>query len=79
MLKVRFDSEDVPLSQDWFVVARTGIIASWMGDEKPGFGANVRLLSFEAVVDRFGGKGPFNSMVRELLDFDFYAAWVAGD
>ena len=51
---------------------------SWRGKNRPAFSDRVRLLSFEDIVKRYGGKKRFNELVRELLSFDYYEKWVSG-
>lgn len=76
VLKARFDGGEVPLTQEWFIIARSQVIESWRGEGRPDFSPNVHLVKFEAIVEKFGGKKPFNEMVRTLLSFDFYSKWV---
>jgi hypothetical protein len=44
----------------------------------PAFSPNARLLAVEDVVAEFGGEQPFNQMVKQLLDFNYYAEWARG-
>ncbi len=76
VLRARLDDGELPLTTEWFIIARSRVIESWTGAAEPDFSPNVHLVSFEAIVERFGGKEPFNEMVRKLLSFDFYSAWV---
>lgn len=68
----------VELTEEWFVIARRNVLEGWNGASCPSFSPRARLLDFESVVDRFGGREPFNDMVHDLLNFDYYDAWVAG-
>jgi hypothetical protein len=76
VLTARLPDGVAPLTDEWFIIARSRIIKSWKGAARPAFSSSVRLVSFEAIVERFGGKVPFNGLVRELLNLDFYTAWV---
>ncbi len=76
VLRARLHDGDVPLTNEWFIIARSRIIGSWTGARRPDFSSNVHLVSFEAIVEKFGGKTPFNEVVRKLLSLDFYSAWV---
>lgn len=76
VLKAQLPSGEVPLANEWFIIARSWVIESWTGAARPDFSPNVHLVPFEAIVKQFGGKEPFNEMVRRLLSFDFYSAWV---
>jgi len=76
VLKARLPDGEVPLANEWFIIARSWVIESWTGAGRPDFSRNVHLIAFEAIVDKFGGKEPFNDLVRRLLSFDFYSAWV---
>lgn len=75
-LKARFDGVEVPLTKEWFIIARAKVIDSWNGSARPDFSSNVHLISFDVIVEKFGGEERFNQMVRDLLDFDYYSAWV---
>jgi hypothetical protein len=75
-LCVRIGTREVELTTDWFLVARQLVLDRWTGGAKPALSANARFLAFDDVVATFGGKDPFNDLVRGLLDFDYYAAWV---
>jgi hypothetical protein len=75
-LKACPNGVEIPLTQEWFIIARSWIIESWTGAARPDFGPNVHLISFEAIVEKFGGKESFNKMVSNLLNFDFHSSWV---
>ncbi|HKY35321.1 MAG TPA: hypothetical protein VJN18_05235 [Polyangiaceae bacterium] len=66
------------LTREWFVVARRSVVSRWKRTP-PAFSSNARLLAFEDIVDDFGGKDAFNTLVRSQLDIDFYDAWLATD
>jgi hypothetical protein len=63
------------LTRAWFVVARRPTLKLWRA-MKPAFSEYVRFLAFEDVVDAFGGKAAFNTLVREMLNIDFYETWI---
>ena len=66
------------LTPTWFVIAKNSVLRSWRGKDRPAFSNRVRLLPFEDIVDRYGGKKRFNKVVEELLSFDYYDQWVKG-
>lgn len=76
VLKARIDGREVALTDEWFIVARSGIIEGWKDTERPSFSSRVQMVRFDSIVEKFGGKEPFNRMVQKLLHFDFYSAWV---
>ncbi len=77
-LKVRLEPDRyVKLTEEWCVIARRNVLEGWNGAAQPSFSPHARLLDFESVVDRFGGREPFNDVVHDLLSFDYYNAWVA--
>jgi hypothetical protein len=64
------------LTKTWFVVAKRDVINAWR-TRPPKFSKRVKLLAFEDVVDAFGGKEPFNSLVLGMLmNVDFYDRWI---
>lgn len=78
-LKVRLEPDRcVKLTEEWFVIARRNVLEGWNGAACPSFSPRARLLDFETVVDRFGGREPFNDAVHDLLCFDYYDTWIAG-
>lgn len=79
VLKARLPDREVPLANEWFIIARSRVIESWAGTARPAFSPNVHFVRFETLVDKFGGKEAFNEMVRKLLNFDFYSTWVKDD
>jgi hypothetical protein len=74
-LAVRIGDDTLPLTREWFIVARKETVALWHA-VPPKFSEFVRLLAFEDVVERFGGQEYFNRLVRGMLDVDFYREWV---
>lgn len=66
---------DLPLTREWFVVARRSTIEQWELT-KPMFSEHVGLLEFERIVEVCGGKATFNELVREMLEIDFYEKWI---
>lgn len=73
-------SDEVPLtlSHSWMVVAKAIALKNWGAPARPAFSEHVRFVSFESIVDCYGGKAEFNELVREMLAFDYYDAWVKG-
>jgi hypothetical protein len=76
-LTVDVGEADKPiLTEAWLVVAKRSTIEQW-SETRPKFSTNVKYLAFEAVVDAFGGRVPFNELVREMLmKIDFYKSWI---
>jgi hypothetical protein len=77
-LAVDLNGERLVLTPMWFVVARRATLSAWE-TACPAFSENVRRLAFEQVVESFGGREPFNTLVAETLAIDFYREWVLGD
>jgi hypothetical protein len=74
-LTVTIGGRTLPLTPEWFIVARKETVNSWQR-LRPSFSRNVGLIAFEDVVEGFGGEEPFNRLVREMLDVNFYREWV---
>jgi len=77
-LHAQISGRAVKLTDHWFIITRSRVLAAWKGKSRPSFSPNVRLCSLEEIVRRFGGREPFNCMVRKTLDFDYYSEWVLG-
>lgn len=77
-LRVRLETgRSVRLTEEWFVIAKQGVLDRWSGAARPDFSPHSRPLAFESIVERFGGRERFNEAVHDLLCFDYYDAWVA--
>lgn len=77
-LTVRIGDRFVPLTREWFIVARRETVIAWQGC-MPAFTPFVRMIAFEDVVSAFGGEESFNQLVRSMLDVNFYREWALGD
>jgi hypothetical protein len=76
-LRVKLNKDvSLKLTNTWFVIARHAVLKSWAAQARPAFSDRVRLLSFESIVDCYGGKDKFNALVREMLSFDYYDQWI---
>ena len=69
--------ETVSLLTEWYVITRLSVLESWEGPGRPGFSHHVHFLHFERIVQEYGGKVRFNSLISELLTFDFYDVWLS--
>jgi hypothetical protein len=75
-LSVELDGSVVQLSRNWFVVTRQSVLNGWAGDSRPNFSRNTTCVTIDKLAAAFGGQQPFNALVRELLDIDYFDAWV---
>lgn len=49
----------------------------WIRRGRPGLSRRCHVVPFEDLVPAYGGRDPFNALVRELLDVDYFGAWLA--
>lgn len=75
-LSVVLGDEPVPLSRNWFVVVRRRVLDRWKADSRPTFSEHTTCISINTIVDAFGGKDPFNALVKSLVAFDYYDKWI---
>ena len=75
-LAVQIEEHSVPLLDEWFVIVQPSVLRCWTGDAAPDFSDRTRLVSINTIIGAYGGKKPFNDLVEELLQFDFYDAWI---
>jgi len=75
-LSVQFADTVVPLARDWFIVTRQTVLDRWVGEDRPEFSPNTKCVAIGTLVQAFGGKLAFNSLVAELLDIDYFDSWV---
>lgn len=64
------------VTSPWVLIVRKAIHDSWQRSGLPSFSPACLHVSFEAIVEALGGKTPFNSLVDELLSFDYYETWM---
>lgn len=76
ILKAKINDRAVELTRQWFIIGKSSVLASWTAAARPSFSPNVRFCAFETIVERFGGREPFNELVGGLLTFDYYREWV---
>jgi hypothetical protein len=67
---------DYEVASPWFLIVRKAIVESWQKSGPPSFSPACIHISFESIVEAFGGKKPFNSLVGDLLSFDYYEIWM---
>ncbi|OGP53558.1 MAG: hypothetical protein A2162_01805 [Deltaproteobacteria bacterium RBG_13_52_11b] len=60
----------------WVLILRESILDSWAKNGVPGLSSACITVSFETIVDLFEGKAPFNSLVAELVNFNYYEEWI---
>jgi hypothetical protein len=75
-LTVQLGETEVHLSRDWFVVTRQSVLDKWVGDDRPSFSPNTSIVTIGEFATAFGGQQPFNALVRELLNIDYFEKWV---
>ena len=75
-LRARVGEREVALTKEWFVIARSKVLYQWEGVARPSFSANVRTIGLEKIVHGYGGQESFNTMVHDLLNFDYYSEWI---
>jgi hypothetical protein len=73
---VSHDGRDYEVALPWILIARKAILDSWQKCGPPSFSPACIHVSFEAIVEALGGKTQFNSLVGDLLSFDYYETWM---
>jgi hypothetical protein len=69
------EARELEVVPPWWLVIRTSIWQSWAGKVDSQLG-QVRILLLEDVAREFGGEAAFNNLVRDLVSFDYFRAWV---
>lgn len=70
------EGKDYQVTLPWVLIVRKAILDSWKNFGVPSLSYTGIPVSFEAIVESFGGKTPFNSLVGELVSFDYYETWI---
>lgn len=78
-LMVKHQQIEYELLPKWILVVRNRILDYWSRFGRPSLSKNCHILSFEKIVGEFGGRGLFNSLVRDLLEGDYYGEWIKGN
>jgi len=72
---VSHEGRDYRVTSLWVLILRKSIHDSWKRYGVPSLSPACIHVPFEAIVDALGGKTPFNSLVGELVSFDYYEIW----
>jgi len=72
---VRHEGRDYQVTLPWVLILRKTVYDSWTKYGVPLLSHSCIHISFEAIVEALGGKTPFNSLVGELVNFDYYETW----
>ncbi len=75
-LSVCLDNTVVPLARDWFIITQRTVLDRWVDDARPDFSVNTKCVAIGTLVEAFGGRCPFNELVAELLQFDYFDSWM---
>jgi hypothetical protein len=67
----------IEIALPWWLVVRRRVWRSWGDKLRPQL-QNGHILLLEDLVDQLGGEGPFNRLVHDLVDGDFYRTWQVG-
>jgi hypothetical protein len=72
---VSHEGRDYRVTSPWVLILRKAVYDSWAKYGAPLLSPACIHISFEAIVEALGGKAPFNSLVCELVNFDYYETW----
>ncbi len=75
-IMVSHEGKDYQMTLPWALILREAIHRSWTKSGVPSLSSRCINISFESLVEAFGGKTPFNSLVSELVRFDYYDTWM---
>ena len=75
-IMVSQEGKDYQMTLPWVLILRKAIHESWTKSGVPTLSTRCIHISFETLVEAFGGKTPFNSLVSELVRFDYYGTWM---
>lgn len=66
------------LTPKWSLVCRKSIIEKWKQAGRPALSSNCHVVAFENLVEMYGSHSAFNSLVKQLVSFDYYKMWQCG-
>jgi hypothetical protein len=70
-----YEGRDHQVTLPWILIMRKAIYDSWERHGTPPLSPMCIRVSFESIVQAFGGKEPFNTLVCKLVSFDYYDIW----
>lgn len=73
---VSHEGKDYHVTSSWVLIVRKAILDTWTKYGVPSVTSACIPVSFEAIVDSLGGKMPFNSLVGDMVNFDYHEAWM---
>lgn len=74
-LTVTWKAHEFTVSQSWILIARAEVTNKWNASQAPALSANCQIFDFERLVKAYGSGSEFNSLVRRLIDLDYFNEW----
>ncbi len=74
-LAVKRRDKTYTVTSKWSLVCRKPVLEKWKKNGRPNFSTDCRVVSFESLVEMYGSRSAFNSLVKQLISIDFYKAW----
>lgn len=74
-ISVTHDKKYYEIKDSWVLIAREAVIQNWERNGSPNLSNRCKIVSLERVINTYGGKQTFNSLVSRLLTTDFYRTW----
>jgi len=75
-LSITYSSKTYQLQTSWILICREKVIKNWNENGYPDLSRSCKIVCFEKLVELYGGKEPFNKLVSELLDQNYYSELV---
>ena len=76
-LTARAAEGEYVVEERWALIVRRRTAEGWTRRGRPSLSERCAVVSFEDLVHAYGGPRAFNALVRELLEVDYFAEWLA--
>lgn len=77
-LTVTWQDREFTVSPFWILIARAAVTSKWNESQAPELSSNCKVSDFERLLEAYGSGSEFNSLVRNLIDFDYFNEWRCG-
>lgn len=78
-LTIEWQGQNYSVSRSWTLIARKRVITNWAKSGAPELSSCCRIVDFESLVSTYGSNEAFNTLVKKLINIDYYREWLFGD
>ncbi len=76
-IQVVYKENSYALTQEWVLVVREKVLASWVSNGRPSLSPNCRIIAMENIVSVYGDAAAFNALVSKVISGDYHRQWFS--